>query len=179
MAHGQKCTQGDTNEPTSFKLRKASLSHDSVLTMTPMLGKHAVKWKCLIADDLAFNRILLKRKLLALCQNCGLDWTIHETATGEEVLELTEQPDIKYNFFVIDENFDSAGGILKGREVIEKIRLGPSRDAVVVSCSGNNSPEVEFSIPGADLIFCKPTPAPQEIASLLEELLLKRCMLTV
>jgi response regulator RpfG family c-di-GMP phosphodiesterase len=65
----------------------------------------------LIVDDQPVIRKMVRHRFKTLCVN--LNWKLHEVSTGEEMLNFMENK--QADIVVIDNNMESAGGVLKGK----------------------------------------------------------------
>jgi len=135
----------------------------------------------LVADDMSFNRRLLVRHLTAMPPFSELGWIITECRTGEEALDLIVNKGEKFDMIFMDEHFDTAGGALRGSDVIEKLREYHQQTEVarrqsrciMIACSGNCLAEdIEwYTSKGADLTLGKPLPFRFELARQLIDVL--------
>ena len=137
--------------------------------------------RCLVADDLAFNRNLLSRYLTRMPPFDALRWDVEECSTGEDILSRVLTHGETYDVFFVDEHFDTAGGVLKGSEVIRRLKAaGPAApsggEPIFVTTSGNCLAEdVEFyKSCGADDTFSKPLPNKFELGRRLLKLLKRK-----
>jgi signal transduction histidine kinase/CheY-like chemotaxis protein len=143
--------------------------------------------RCLVADDVGVNRILMKR---ALEKFCGIDWVATTVDTAERAIELACAPAgpdgdgrPPFDLIVMDENFApaSAKGSMRGSEAIRVIaqhaaRKGGRRPAMVL-CTGNTAAARQASgddgtepPEGCDLMWDKPCPDPTD-GSMANELI--------
>jgi len=132
-----------------------------------MAGAKMRDLRVLIVDDGAVNRKMLVRKF-STGIFADLRFTVDSAATGEEALEKMKEPGVQYDFVVMDENMEEAGGLLTGTETTMAIRdieekRGHTR-CLIFGCSGNCTEEDErrSRASGQDMLWPKPAPGNEE-----------------
>mgnify|MGYP003328608125 FL=1 len=134
--------------------------------------------RCLVADDLYFNRKLLRRYLTTTEPFNTLQWNVEECDTGEGVIERVCDSQQKYDILFLDEHYETAGGKLRGSEVLGvlKARVSPEQMPVLITTSGNCLPEdvAYYSSCGADDTFGKPLPNKYDLGRRLLTLLKRK-----
>ena len=111
----------------------------------------------LVADDMGLNRRLLRR---ALTLGLGLDWTVEEAVTAEEVLKKVTA-DHTFDLLVIDEIFSDVDlDCMRGSTAVKRLREREASESMprlaVIACTGSKSRDV-FEC-GADTVWGKPFP---------------------
>ena len=134
--------------------------------------------RCLVADDLYFNRKLLRRYLTTTEPFNTLSWNVEECDTGEGVIERVCDSQQRYDILFLDEHYETAGGKLRGSEVLGvlKARVSPEQMPVLITTSGNCLPEdvAYYSSCGADDTFGKPLPNKYDLGRRLLTLLKRK-----
>lgn len=134
--------------------------------------------RCLVADDLYFNRKLLRRYLTTTAPFDTLRWHVEECDTGESVIERVCDEAERYDILFLDEHYESAGSKLRGSEVLGvlKARVDPEHMPVLITTSGNCLPEdvAYYASCGADDTFGKPLPNKYDLGRRLLTLLKRK-----
>jgi CheY-like chemotaxis protein len=86
----------------------------------PVPGKSLKDLRILVIEDSIFQRKLIVRGLMKCLGEELTDyedkWPVVSIGNGEEAFQLLESSQ-RYDIFIVDENLDGTGGILKGHEV--------------------------------------------------------------
>ena len=134
--------------------------------------------RCLVADDLKFNRKLLQRYLTTIAPFDALRWHVEECDTGEGVIERVCHKAERYDILFLDEHYESAGGKLRGSEVLGvlKARIEEEHMPLLITTSGNCLPEdvAYYASCGADDTFGKPLPNKYDLGRRLLTLLKRK-----
>lgn len=133
--------------------------------------------RVLIVDDEHMNRDIMARSIAITEPPFGEQWIFVEAKHGEDALRQLETNG-PFNIMIIDEHMQSSGGIMKGSQVIQRIRA-EEKDTKEVSlpiivCSGNTDYDMiqYFKNVGADMVWSKPIPDPDEMQEHIKTLLL-------
>jgi CheY-like chemotaxis protein len=94
--------------------------HPSVTSALPQFPSKSLKdLRILVIEDSNFQRKLIVRGLMKCLGEELTDyedkWPVVSIGNGEEAFQLLESQ--RYDIFIVDENLDGTGGILKGHEV--------------------------------------------------------------
>ena len=106
-----------------------------------------------------------------------LDWDVEECNTGEAIIERVITHGETYDVVFVDEHFDTAGGVLRGSQVMVQLRAARlAHQPILITTSGNCLAEdVEYYAScGADSTFGKPLPNKFELARRLLALLKRK-----
>ena len=107
--------EADVGRPT------ASNHYDFNNFIDPYTGE--IKYlRILVIEDSQFQRKLIVRRLMKCLGEEITDyedkWPVVSVQSGEEALTAIEQETVTpYNVFIVDENLDGGGGVLRGHEV--------------------------------------------------------------
>lgn len=134
--------------------------------------------RILVIEDSMFQRKLIVRGLMKCLGEELTDyedkWPVVSIGNGEEAFKLLESQ--RYDIFIVDENLDGTGGILKGHEVIAHLRRYPHlQEAIIIGCTSNvNNHREAFLSAGANTVWSKPIPNPTILQEDLKTLLNQR-----
>lgn len=100
---------------------------DHHFPLPPASSKSLKDLRILVIEDSNFQRKLIVRGLMKCIGEEITDyedkWPVVSIGNGEEAFKLLESQ--RYDIFIVDENLDGTGGILKGHQVILSFRLFP------------------------------------------------------
>mmetsp|Transcript_15812 Transcript_15812/g.23792 ORF Transcript_15812/g.23792 Transcript_15812/m.23792 type:complete len:545 (+) Transcript_15812:79-1713(+) len=148
----------------------------------PFTGELLRDIRVLVIEDSCFQRKLIVRRLMH-CLGEGMTnvedtWPeVNGAGTGEEAMSILEKESSRgYDVFVVDENLDGAGGVLKGHEVISILRKNPHmKDVIIIGCTSNiHKHGAKFIQAGANAVWSKPIPDPVVLQQNLKKLIYQR-----
>jgi CheY-like chemotaxis protein len=151
-----------SNSPIRSKRRPLAITlctSDGKKSVQPTNHPKIFPLLALLVEDDQINQLVMKAKLHSLSSAQG-KVTCDVVDTAEAVLELLScQKFAKYDLILMDQNFDNAGGLLTGTDVVKEIkRMGYLQP--IIMCSGEASAyDVELYLDaGASLVWPKPYP---------------------
>jgi len=151
---GGEAAAASTNVGAAAPKGGASLPRENPIAGLPSL-EHATVF---IVDDTTSLRTSLERRFRKL--DGPLPWTVKGARTAEECLAaLRREP---AHIIVFDENMAPAGGALTGTEATAILRC-QGFDGVIIGWSGYDNMAQQQLSAGADLIWGKPPPPPQQM----------------
>ena len=137
--------------------------------------------RILVIEDSQFQRKLivhrLRRCLGEQLTNYEDKWPVVSVQSGEEALTAIEQETVTpYNVFIVDENLDGGGGVLRGHEVISSLRRNPHIGyVIIIGCTANIAKHGQILLDaGANAVWSKPIPDPIVLQQNITELLLSQ-----
>eukprot|EP00635_Sarcinochrysidales_sp_CCMP3193_P013578 CAMPEP_0118914206 /NCGR_PEP_ID=MMETSP1166-20130328/14649_1 /TAXON_ID=1104430 /ORGANISM="Chrysoreinhardia sp, Strain CCMP3193" /LENGTH=1125 /DNA_ID=CAMNT_0006853775 /DNA_START=83 /DNA_END=3460 /DNA_ORIENTATION=+ len=132
-----------------------------------------------VVEDSALIRRTMVTKFTKVSSSWGCEWTFHEFATVEAIIEVLPDLQRRPNVIVaVDENLDSAGGYLTGTDLVKQlVGSGNKRKdflGTILSVSGDPFVSQRHLDLGAHLALGKPLPPNAKLASILLNCLDKR-----
>ena len=148
------------------------------------VGNRIKNLRILIIEDSNFQRKLMTRLLMNIMQvdmsSHAERWPVVSAGNGEEALALIDESSLKgshYDVFIVDENLEGSGGILRGHEIVAHIRKQRHdlKDAIIIGCTANIHAYGQILLDsGANAVWAKPVPDPATVRNCIEELLLEQ-----
>jgi len=117
--------------------------------------------RALVVDDIKMNQKMMGRKL-TIGDFEGLKWDVEFAFTGEDALKMIEGG-CMYDVIVMDENFQDAGGVLKGTDATRLIREREAAGGKRALIVGHSANQTEADVKrgresGQDWFWPKPPP---------------------
>ena len=136
----------------------------------------------LIVEDSDIQRKFMTRRLLAMMRVDMVDYDsamppVVSAANGEIALEMVdsvyERTGRCYDILLVDEVLDGAGGILKGHEVIHKLRQREDlARTLMIGCSSNiEEYGKSFLDAGANAVWAKPIKDVEQVRDCIKKLI--------
>lgn len=169
--HGTKVrTAEDANSGTEFRFRlpgqivtSVEESNTEGTGAAEEIGAVLREADVYVIEDSDLIRKTVIRKLKKAANSSECCWHFHEHATVESILPAVSGFVRRTNIIVtVDENLDSQGGVVKGTELITKLR-SLAFAGILVSASGDHDTAQRHKALGADLAWGKPLPSNDKI----------------
>eukprot|EP00937_MAST-01D_sp_MAST-1D-sp2_P003106 g3106.t1 len=129
--------------------------------------------RVLLVEDDDLNVLVMKTSLQAGMKSVfGTDVHVTRARTAEAALQLIGDGACAFDLLVVDQHMEPAGGTMKGSQLVEILSARPcapgSQGPLFCIASGNADDDAQvasFKADGADIIWPKPYPATERIAS--------------
>ena len=136
----------------------------------------------LIVEDSDIQRKFMTRRLLAMMRVDMVDYDsamppVVSAANGEIALEMIdsvyERTGRCYDILLVDEVLDGAGGILKGHEVVHKLRRREDlARTLMIGCSSNIEEYGKYFLDaGANAVWAKPIKDVEQVRDCIKKLI--------
>ena len=95
-----------------------------------------------------------------------------EAVNGEEALEICARTPHEFDFIVVDQFMEEAGGVMVGTDVVMAMRRNGIK-SIIIGCSGNDTQD-QFMEAGCQAVWKKPMPNNRETIAQLTAFLAGR-----
>lgn len=148
-----------------FKDKKLPTSTDLVSST----GNPLKNVNVLVVDDSPICRRLMLNKFVRQDPVNNIRFTIDTADNGEQALTILENSLQPPDVIIIDQDMSQGGGILLGHEVVEKLRVNPHfQSVVIVGCTGFYETANQCLITaGCDAVWAKPMPPMESVINQL------------
>ena len=130
----------------------------------------------LVVDDSLVDRKMSQK---CLSGEYGQEmWVVHTAVNGEMALQYCSSSSLHPDVIIIDQNMESAGGIMLGTEVVKNLRANYGlRDVIIIGCTGFGDVVKEsFLSSGCDAVWQKPIPNRDEAMAHIRNIRYKRAL---